>query len=63
MRHGSAYREIVRVVALEIENVFGRPRLRLRARAAVHELRCRECRVTWRSWALRLTGGKRGMTP
>ena len=23
-------------------------------RAAAHELRCRECRVTWRSWAARL---------
>lgn len=22
--------------------------------AALHELRCRECRVTWRSWTARL---------
>jgi hypothetical protein len=25
-----------------------------RHRAAVHELRCAECRVTWTSWAARL---------
>jgi hypothetical protein len=25
-------------------------------RAAVHEMRCRECRVTWRSWLARLLG-------
>lgn len=25
-----------------------------RFRASVHELRCRECRVTWRSWFARL---------
>lgn len=27
-----------------------------RTRAARHELRCRECRVTWRSWAARFLG-------
>jgi hypothetical protein len=35
----------------------------LRLRAALHELRCRECRVTWRSWLQRLLGDPRGMTP
>lgn len=30
--------------------------LPLRARAAVHETRCAECRVSWRSWAARLIG-------
>lgn len=33
-----------------------------RVRAAVHELRCRECRVTWRSWLARLLGVG-GMAP
>ena len=32
-------------------------------RAALHELRCWECRVTWTSWAQRLVGMKRGHTP
>lgn len=32
-------------------------------RAALHELRCWECRVTWTSWAQRLVGLKRGYTP
>lgn len=27
-----------------------------RYRAAVHELRCRECRVSWGGWLGRLTG-------
>ena len=34
-----------------------------RLRAARHELRCWECRVTWTSWAQRLAGMKRGYTP
>lgn len=29
---------------------------KLRIPAAVHEIRCSECRVTWRSWFLRLSG-------
>lgn len=33
------------------------------ARAAAHEIRCRECRVTWRSWLLRLVGVHGGFTP
>lgn len=32
-------------------------------RAALHEVRCRECRVTWTSWAQRLAGMRRGMAP
>lgn len=32
-------------------------------RAAWHELNCRECRVTWKSWAQRLLGDRRGYTP
>jgi len=28
----------------------------LRIRAALHEIRCIECRVTWRSWLARLLG-------
>lgn len=28
----------------------------LRMRAAAHEVRCAECRVSWRSWWQRLTG-------
>lgn len=32
-------------------------------RAALHELRCWECRVTWTSWAQRLIGINRGYTP
>lgn len=35
----------------------------LRFRAAWHELRCWECRVTWRSWFQRVIGDPRGMTP
>jgi hypothetical protein len=34
-----------------------------RLRAAVHEIRCRECRVTWASWWQRLVGDPRGMAP
>lgn len=36
---------------------------RRRLRAAAHELRCPECRVTWRSWWRRLIGDKRGFAP
>jgi len=34
-------------------------------KAAAHELRCRQCRVTWYSWALRLLhiGGMAPMNP
>lgn len=34
-------------------------------KAAVHELRCGQCRVTWYSWALRLLhiGGMAPMVP
>lgn len=32
-------------------------------KAAAHELRCWECRVTWTSWAQRLVGLKRGYSP
>lgn len=35
----------------------------LRYRAASHELRCSECRVTWISWLQRLVGDPRGMAP
>jgi hypothetical protein len=38
-------------------------RIKLRVRAAIHELRCWECRVTWTSWLQRLVGIERGMTP
>lgn len=31
--------------------------------AAYHELRCVECRVTWKSWLQRLTGNKKGFSP
>jgi hypothetical protein len=31
-------------------------RLSRRLRAACHELRCQECRVTWLSWWLRIIG-------
>lgn len=34
-----------------------------RLRAAIHELRCTQCRVTWKSWLQRLLGDHRGMTP
>jgi hypothetical protein len=34
-----------------------------RLEAAQHEIHCRECRVTWKSWLQRLIGDKRGMTP
>ena len=40
-----------------------RVRIPLRLRAARHELRCHECRVTWLSWWRRLTGDSRGYTP
>lgn len=32
-------------------------------RAAKHEIRCAECRVTWRSWLQRLFAVKAGFTP
>jgi len=32
-------------------------------KAAKHELRCRECRVTWTSWLQRLFGIKAGYSP
>jgi hypothetical protein len=32
-------------------------------RAARHELRCWECRVTWKSWLQRLLGISKGYTP
>lgn len=32
-------------------------------RALVHELRCGECRVSWRSWWRRLIGDPRGYSP
>ena len=38
-------------------------RVMLHFEAALHELRCDECRVTWRSWLQRLVGDPRGMTP
>jgi hypothetical protein len=31
--------------------------------AALHELRCHECRVTWRSWLARLVGLRSGYAP
>ena len=34
-----------------------------RAKAAIHEIRCQECRVTWISWAQRIVGIPAGMTP
>jgi hypothetical protein len=37
--------------------------IKTRCRAAWHELRCLECRVTWTSWRQRLTGDGRGYTP
>jgi len=37
--------------------------IRLRRKAAWHELRCLECRVTWTSWWQRLTGDGRGYAP
>ena len=38
-------------------------RIRRRLGAGVHELRCTECRVTWKSWAQRLLGDRRGYRP
>lgn len=38
-------------------------RLTLRLRAAFHELRCRECRVTWASLFQRLLGVPVGYSP
>jgi phage baseplate assembly protein gpV len=35
----------------------------LRLQAALHEIRCQQCRVTWISWLQRLIGDKRGMSP
>lgn len=32
-------------------------------RAAVHEVRCAECRVTWKSWVQRIFGIKAGFAP
>jgi hypothetical protein len=37
--------------------------LSLRLRAASHELRCAECRVSWRSWWRRIIGDLRGYNP
>ena len=34
----------------------------MRVKAAIHEISCKECRVTWYSWLLRLTGIG-GMSP
>lgn len=36
---------------------------KLRLEAAAHETRCRECRVTWWSWLLRLLDRDEGYTP
>lgn len=36
---------------------------KLRMKAALHEIRCTECRVTWRSWLQRILGMQRGYTP
>lgn len=36
-----------------------RARLSLRIVAAAHEIRCAECRVSWSSWARRLSGRDR----
>jgi hypothetical protein len=38
------------------QRTIRRAPFRLRLRAAVHELRCGECRVSWRSWWRRLRG-------
>lgn len=35
----------------------------VRLRAARHEVRCGECRVTWKSWAQRLLGFRAGYSP
>lgn len=32
-------------------------------KAAMHEVRCGECRVTWRSWWRRLNNDSRGFDP
>lgn len=32
-------------------------------KCAAHELKCAECRVTWRSWLQRLIGLPAGMSP
>lgn len=37
--------------------------VKTRLRAALHELRCPECRVTWPSWLQRLAWLPGGMTP
>lgn len=37
--------------------------IKLRVKAALHELSCRECRVTWRSWIQRLVGVSAGYSP
>ena len=36
---------------------------RVRVRAALHEVRCLECRVTWLSWAQRALGLEAGFVP
>lgn len=38
-------------------------RISLTVKAARHELRCAECRVTWSSWLLRIFGCESGFTP
>jgi hypothetical protein len=35
----------------------------LRFKAAAHEMRCAECRVTWRSLVQRLLGIRAGFSP
>ena len=37
--------------------------MKLRIKAAVHELSCWECRVTWLSWFQRLAGSTSGYSP
>jgi hypothetical protein len=32
-------------------------------RVAWHELRCAQCRVSWKSWLRRVIGDPRGMDP
>jgi hypothetical protein len=43
--------------------MVSRVSLRLRLSAALHELGCEECQVTWLSWWHRLIGDERGYTP
>lgn len=42
---------------------MGRVDIPRRFRAAHHEIRCKECRITWRSWVQRILGMKRGFSP